>query len=141
MSWDVMVFDFGGNRKPLEEMTEDDRPRTIGSVADVRAKIDAHLPGVDWSDPTRGIYIGEGFSFGFNVGDKPETEGFMVLVRGGGDAVASLLKFAVPNGWSLLDLSTSEWIDPNDPSHAGWEGFQAFRDRALERHRSDEAGE
>ncbi len=78
------------------------------------------LPGADWSDPTWGIYDGNGFSFEFNIGnDQPDMNNFMIHVRGGGDAVSDLLKFSVPNGWSLFDCSTSEFIDPKNPSSEG----------------------
>jgi hypothetical protein len=55
----------------------------------------------------------------------------MLHVRGSGDALSAMLAFANPNGWSLLDCSTGEFLDPRDPSPEGWEGFQAFRDRVL----------
>ena len=38
MSWDVMVFDFGDNPKPMSEMTEGDQPLPLGTPAEVRAK-------------------------------------------------------------------------------------------------------
>ena len=43
----------------------------------------------------------------------------------------AVLRFAKPNGWSLLDCSTSEFLDPDNPSAEGWEGFQAFRDKVT----------
>jgi hypothetical protein len=126
-----MVFDFAGSPKPMKQMTESDRPLVMGTPAEVRKKIDNGLPGVDWSDPTWGVYFGDGFSLEFSMCDEPELNRFVVHVRGGGDAIGALLQVAVPNRWSLLDGSTGEWIDPKNPSQAGWLGFQAFRDQAL----------
>ena len=138
MSWDVMVMDFGGDPPSMDELDAADSARAMGTPHDVRLKIDAHLDGVDWSDPTWGIYRGDGFTFEFNMGDEDPKEGFMVHVRGGGDAVTTLLQFAAPNAWSLLDCSTGDFIDPDNPSREGWEGFQAFRDKALDRSDGDE---
>jgi hypothetical protein len=139
MSWDVIAFDYQGSPPPLQDWSEDLRSLPLGSPDEVRTRIDAHLPGVDWSDPAWGIYGGRGFSFEFNLGKDESIDSVMVHVRGGGDAIAALLKFATPNGWSLLDCSTTEWIDPANPSSAGWEGFQAFRDRAIESARRRES--
>ena len=126
-----MVFDFGENPKPFHELVEPDYPNVLGSSAEVRAKIDAHLPGIDWSDPTWGVLVGDGYSLEFSMREETEKRGFMIHVRGGGDPISSLLRFAVPNRWCLLDCSAGAWIDPKQPSQAGWEGFQAFRGRNL----------
>ncbi|HVW01357.1 MAG TPA: hypothetical protein VHB77_13485 [Planctomycetaceae bacterium] len=138
MSWDVMVFNVGGDPKPLEQM-DDYPPLPMGTPAEVRESIDAYLPGVDWSNPRWGLYIGDGFSFEFNMTDEAQETGFMVHVRGSGDAIGDLLKFAVPNRWSLLDCSTSEWINPQNPSQQGWAGFQAYRDKIIRQDETPDA--
>ena len=130
MSWDVYVMDYGGN--PPEVLDADTpEPAVMGTAADVRSMIDAHFKGVDWSDPSWGIFDGDGFSFEFNMRDEDEKQGFMVHVRGGGDAISGLLAFSVPNRWSVLDISTGAFIDPNDPSNEGWKKFQAYRDQVI----------
>ena len=128
MSWDVLVLNCGGN--PADEAGEE---RPLGPAARVRMSISAHLPGVDWSDPAWGVYDGDGFSIEFNTGKRSPIASIMLHVRGGGDAIPAMLAFANPNGWSLFDCSTSEFLDPENPSPEGWEGFQAFRDKAVGR--------
>ncbi len=128
MSWTVSVLG-GKEPPPLDHLPDDWRPEPLGSGEEVRRRISAHLPGVDWSDPAWGLYGGDGFTFEFNVGREEPVESFAVHVRGGGDAVADLLRFAVPNGWHLIDWSTGEYIDPRSPSEAGWVGWQAYRDK------------
>ena len=73
-------------------------PPPLGTGDEVRSRISAHLPGVDWSDPTWGLYAGDGFTFEFSVGPEEPLVSFAVHVRGGGDAIADLLRFAVPAG-------------------------------------------
>ena len=131
MSWDVMVFDFGGSPPSSENAGPDLRPKSMGTPEEVRAKIAAHLEGIDWSDPTWGLYEGPGYSFEFIMGDKQHIDGFTLAVRGEGDAIAGLLQFAKPNGWSLFDCTTGEFIEPDNPSDAGWVGFQRYRDRFI----------
>ncbi|MFL5733038.1 MAG: hypothetical protein ACJ78Q_07525, partial [Chloroflexia bacterium] len=76
MSWDVMVFDFNGPPPDLNEAPPDYQPPVMGSAAQVRERISAHLPGVDWSDPTWGDYLGEGFTIEFNMGRRETIDSF-----------------------------------------------------------------
>lgn len=39
------------------------------------------------------------------------------------------------NGWFAFDTSSGEWLDPENPSNAGWQSFQSFRDRLIEEHK------
>jgi len=116
---------------PVEQMPGDWRGESLGSEAEVREKISAVLPEVDWSDPTWGIIEGDGFSFEFNIGSEGPCDGFMIHVRGGGPVVTHLLKLAEKTGWYLLDCSQSEWLHHCKDPEAGWVGFQAYRDRVI----------
>lgn len=141
MSWDVMVLNTRGKIPPqsIEQFQESDC-EPLGSAPDVRRRLSALLPGIDWSDSTWGMYEGEGFSIEFNVGGDDPISDMMLHVRGGGDAIAAIVKFARPLGWSVLDCSTSEFLDLDNPSQEGWEGFQAFRDKVIGQHRLSDEG-
>ena len=130
MSWDVLVLNLGG-KPPPSDAADADPVGPLGPAAQVRRRIAKHLPGVDWSDPASGLYERDGFTIEFRAGDDDPIDLIMLHVRGGGDAIRALLQFANPNGWALLDCSTSEFLDPENPSAEGWEGFQAFRDKAA----------
>jgi len=131
MSWDVLVLDLAGAAPSEVDFGADFKPHSMGNAGEVRARISRHLRAVDWSDPTWGVYEGDGFSFEFNMGKEAEASSFMVHVRGGGDAVASLMRFVAPNGWSLFDCTTGEFIDAANPSDEGWKAFQGFRDTVI----------
>ncbi len=135
MSWDVSVFAAKVPAPPVAEMPDDRRGEILGTAAQVRGKISACLPQVDWSDPMWGTYERDGFSFEFNVRRQNPSNGFMVHVRGRSGAVAALLQMADRWGWYLLDCSQGEWLHHLSDAEAGWEGFQAFRDRVLGRAR------
>jgi hypothetical protein len=107
------------------------RGEPLGSQAEVRAKISDCIAGVDWSDPTWGIFDGDGYSYEFNMGTEEPCDSVMVHVRGSGSAVAPLLELGRRCNWYLLDTSQGEWMHHCDSVEAGWEGFQAFRDRAI----------
>ncbi len=131
MSWDVMVLNYGGRLSPAELLNAEP-VGPLGPTAQVRRRIAKHLPGVNWSEPAWGVYEGDGFTIEFNAGEDDPIDSMMLHVRGGGDAIAALIRFAKRNGWSLFDCSTSEFLDPENPSSEGWEGFQAFRDNAID---------
>jgi hypothetical protein len=133
MSWDVSVFASDSPPPPVAEMPADWKGAMLGRAAAVREAISAALPGVDWSEPTWGRFEGNGFSFEFNMGKDDPVDGFMIHVRGAGDAVSSLTELASTCGWYLLDTSTGEWMHHAEAPEAGWEGFQAFRDSVVKR--------
>jgi len=138
MSWDVMIFNTRGKKAPPVEQFKEDDYSPLGPAAEVRERLSASLPEIDWSDPTWGIYNRAGFSIEFNVGKDDPIESMMLHVRGGGDAIAAVATIARPLGWSALDCSTSEFLDLDSPSQEGWEGFQAFRDRVIDQYREED---
>lgn len=132
MSWDVMIFNTQGkNAQSVEQIQESDY-EPLGPAETVRQQISSLLPGIDWSDTTWGIYDVDGLSIEFNVGDDDPIANMMLHVRGGGDAIAAIVTFARPLGWSALDCSTGEFLNLDHPSQAGWEGFQAYRDKVID---------
>jgi hypothetical protein len=137
MSWDVMIFNLGGKTPPPLHELKDSDLLPLGPAEEVRHRISALLAGVDWSAPTWGLYGGDGFSIEFNVGKDDPIAHMMLHVRGGGDAIAAIAGFAKPLGWSALDCSTSDFLDLDNPSQAGWEGFQAYRDKIIKHYRDE----
>ena len=131
MSWDIAVFACESVPPPMKQMPKDWRGAVLGSQKEVREKISACLPQVNWRDPTWGMLDGDGFSFEFNVGRDEPNDGFMIHVRGGGDAVAALDRLAIHSGWFFVDCSQGEWIHHCADRQAGWTGFQNYRDRVI----------
>jgi len=130
MSWDAMIFNIRGASPPPVEQLKDGDCEPLGSAAGVRQRISSLLPGVDWSDPTWGVYSQDEFSIEFNVGKDDPIDSMVLHVRGG-DAISAITKFARPLDWSVLDCSTGEFLDLENPSPAGWKAFQAFRDQVI----------
>lgn len=52
--------------------------------------------------------------------------------------MASLRTLAEQWGWYLLNCSQSEWLHHCSDVCAGWQGFQAYRDRITQQHRPKE---
>jgi hypothetical protein len=136
MSWDVSV---------------ESRSGPMGSADQVRSKITAVLPEVDWSDPSEGFLERGSCSFQFVVLEdddldgelddeegaepepKPESgpkllDGFLISVRGDGEPLPTLAKLCKAHGWCLADAGSGEEIDLRKPSASGWQEFKTFRD-------------
>ncbi len=119
MSWDVLVFNFGGAPPPtVLEMTEAGdgwRPPTMGTAAQLRARISAVLPSVCWNPlsvwledterreasglsplPMPGTYVDitEGYVLEFfplhNASDDETLHCFTIAVRGTGNPLPLL---------------------------------------------------
>lgn len=132
MSWDVMLFNYHGSPPAdFESLPKDHRPDPLGAAADVRLSISRYLPEIDWTDPTWGIYTGDTFTIEFNPGTDDPIESMMLHVRGRGDALSTIARFASPNRWSLLDCTTGKLLDQENPSDQGWRAFESFRDEIV----------
>lgn len=136
MSWDVMIFNTRGSKPPPIEQFQEIHYEPLGPAAGVRQRLSNLLPGIDWSDTTWGIYESGGLSIEFNVGKDDPIGDMMLHVRGVGDAIAAIVAIARPLGWSALDCSTSKFLDLDNPSQVGWEGFQAFRNKIIAKSRN-----
>jgi len=131
MSWDLSFCAADSPPPPVEKMPSDWEGSPFGILAEVRNKISACLPAVNWSDPEWGRYKGPGYSLEFNIGKDDSSYGFMVHVRGSGDAVSELLKIAEKYNWYVLDTPQGEWLHHCHDQHSGWREFQEYRDRIL----------
>ncbi|MAT71238.1 MAG: hypothetical protein CMJ58_17140 [Planctomycetaceae bacterium] len=131
MSWDIFVFASEVPPPPVDEMPESWSWQPLGSQDEVRDKINKCIPNIDWSDPSWGVFDGNGFSYEFSVGKTDPCDSIAVHVRGGGDAVALLLRLGDATGWYLLDTSQPEWIHHCSDPNSGWVRFQAFRDQVI----------
>lgn len=127
MAWQIVVVKLTGE-SPLIQEPSDDQSIPLGTPDEVRRQISNCLPSVDWSDPRAGRVIpdDEGFTLTFKVRDKEIVTGFVIDVRGDSAAMPILIKVAKANGWQLYDCSAS-WIDLDNPSYAGWEGYDRLR--------------
>ncbi len=130
MSWDVLIMKTDG-KTSVRELPTDFMPQPLGDAEELRRRLSARFASLDWSDPAWGTFDGDGFSIEFNFTESGPVDGFMLHVRGDGDAVSTIVAMCKQFGWQALDCSTSEFIDLDDPSLEGWNGFRTFRDRAV----------
>ncbi len=132
MSWDVLLQSLPPEIRSLDEIPADYAPPSLGSRADLIARIAARLPSVDFSDPAWGRLEGESFSIELNLGSESVTQSLMLHIRGGGEALGVVREICEALRCPAIDCSEGGLIDFGSP-HAseGWQRWCAYRDRVL----------
>jgi hypothetical protein len=123
MSWDAVLFRIKGKLRPIEEMDDDDY-LPLGLHKEVVSAILASFPTATRKKPTQLIYTEGDLSIEFIPQGRNPVESVLLEVRGEGDPISPLLDLATRNGWVMLDASTSEFIDADNPSDEGYGGYR-----------------
>ena len=127
--------------KSVSDLPDDYKPKPLSDAAHLRDKLAAFFGGaLDWSDPAWGHLDNKHFSYEFNFTESGVVDGFMLHIRGGGDAVSPIVAMCKHFGWQAVDTSEGDFINLDHPSTDGWDGFRAFRDRVIDRARDSSGG-
>jgi hypothetical protein len=127
MSWDLVLQN--GVAATNSDALADAACPPLGAPGSVRALISSVHPDVDWSDPAWGVLDSDAWSIEFNMGNAETIDSIMLHVRGSGDPLPAIVALCTKTGWTALDLSTGQLLDPRKPSSRGWMDFQSFRDQ------------
>jgi len=127
MSWDVALVRIRGVFHPIDEVEEADY-LPLGDPASVRKAIRSTFPTAEWSNSDWAVYCGKDFQIEFSLSGVASHNAIVLHVHGTGDPIRPLLKLTESNGWLAVDCSTGQFIDPQNPSYHGWEGFKALLD-------------
>jgi hypothetical protein len=126
MSWDAVILRIHGPIRPAEEVAESEY-LPLGSLESAAAAIRSAFPSVEWDDSTHAC--GSLDADTAIMFDLDEVEGYSfihVSVSGSLDPIPSLLALVNANSWVILDIQTSEFIDPANPSRQGWLGYRSL---------------
>ena len=121
MSRDAVLLRVGPGVHSIEEMDEE---LPLGMRKAVLDAILAVFPACERESPTRLTYVAGDLSIQFALHGGSTVDSVTVEVRGEGDPVSPLLELARRNGWVVLDVSTSEFIDPERPQDSGYAGYR-----------------
>jgi len=136
MSWDVLVFNFDGPVPPDETLKQKGyQPPPLGTAHLVREKISRSVPGIDWSNPGWGILRMGSLLIEFGLQEDGIVDCLGIHVYGRGNPMPVIQHICSDNGWSAFDTSSGDWLDYENPSDAGWQSFQSFRDNLIEEHK------
>jgi hypothetical protein len=136
VSWDVMVFDFKGQRITIEQMQLPGfRPPEMGLWSEIKAKLSACLPAIEWKAPEWGCALYRDGGVHLELPEFLEDPVCCFTLRfrtgAGGDPIPVLTRLMEAYDWSLLDMSTGIFLDPDNPSDVGWSGFRSYCSRVV----------
>jgi hypothetical protein len=132
MSWDISIQDIPRDITSVTDIPDDFQPRPIGPRDALIARICEALPATDFSDPTWGVLVQSEFTIEFNMGKQNICDDFMLHVRGGGSAMATIVRLLEHLQLRGFDCQTGDFfsIDEAEKSFGQW---QKFRDQAIGR--------
>jgi hypothetical protein len=133
VSWDVFIMRFPKGLQSSDEIPVDWNPEELGTVAAVRAAIEAALPDTTWDSTGWGRGTGNGFSVEvFLSGDDDDLiNGFTLGFRGGGEAAQ--LAMALAEKFSARALGSGKFLTPDTAGEALRE-WHRYRDQTIGRH-------
>lgn len=120
MSWDIFVQDLPAAAKSVADIRADFRPASIGKRSELVEKIKEVVPTADFSDPSRGLIDGDGWSIEVSITSE-DCRGFALHVRGKDAAVGAVAEILQHLNFRALDSETGEFFV------AGAEAIEAFR--------------
>lgn len=132
MSWDISIQDLPADAKTVADIPDDYQPSPLGPRSEVIARIQQILPNADFKDPTWGNLDGGDFSIEFNMGADEICDGFMLHVRGGGNAMATVARLLEHLKLRGIDCQTGDFF-ACEAAEASFGEWQAFRDRAIQK--------
>lgn len=138
MSWDISIQDLPEGAVTVDEIPDDFQPAPLGPRSQVIDDILRVVPDVDFTDPTWGMLERPTFSIEFNMGSEEVCEGFMLHVRGGGDAILLIDGLLRALGLRGLDCQSGDFFSL-DAAGETFEGWQQFRDGVVPQTDSDHA--
>jgi hypothetical protein len=130
MSWDISIQDLPRDVQSIADIPNDYRPSPLGPRAAVIARIQEVLPDVDFSDPTWGMFERQDFSIEFNMGAKEICDGFMLHVRGGGNAIETVARLLHHLQLRGIDCQTGDFFSV-EAALGSFGQWQAYRDRVI----------
>lgn len=128
MSWDVAIVKINGTFRPIDEVESSDFI-SMGTHAEVVEAIRQAFPEAQWSeDELSALFDGAEFSIEFDLAPLEESQSIILQVRGGSDPISAILKLTNTQNWVAVDCSLGSFIDPENPSAEGWEGYRELAD-------------
>ncbi len=126
LSWDVFLY--SEDPRPC---SKDAHPPPLGTEAEIRARLAATLPDLEWMDENRGrCEIPEGI---LDLSYDAEQQGIifiLVELRGGPGVLAATVQLCRDHGWVAWRCDSRTLLNLASPANPSWEEYQTERARA-----------
>jgi hypothetical protein len=146
MSWDVIIAKTADPN--FVKPSEDAGLLPLGNLNEVKVKLSAFDPKIEWASATQGHTIVGKISLEILLLGKTPERGaprttatslagsddvwsIGISARGEGDPVALVTMLAKTNSWSVADSQDGGWMDLNAPSLKSWKAFSEYRNEVF----------
>jgi hypothetical protein len=102
LSWDVILMPVPPGVERMADVPEDHRAAPLGTHDEVMARLRDALPGVVFSEASRGLVRGEDYSLELNLGTGALVKAVIAHVQGGEAALPAIRRAAEALGVSAL---------------------------------------
>ncbi|MGW7552615.1 hypothetical protein [Streptomyces rimosus] len=133
MSWDVCIMRFPPGIASVEEISHDWNPPSLGTGREIRAALDACLPGIVYTEDGWGDYEGPGFSLSTPVkeADDAPVTGVGLFIHGDCETAAHAT-LAVADKLNARAVATgTEGFLTADSARSAFDAWRAYRDRIV----------
>jgi hypothetical protein len=135
VSWDVLVMVAPDEYETMHDLPMDFEPQPLGEAASLLPRLRERFPSFDVDDTGWGYLAGDGWGMEISIGSNDPIRSIMLYVRGsGGDEVIDVIAdLAEVVGGRAMDLSEGIFLKRGSGSASGWQAFQEYRDRVINR--------
>ncbi|MBK5258389.1 MAG: hypothetical protein JJE51_02275 [Thermoanaerobaculia bacterium] len=118
MSWDVFIQHLPMSARRVADIPDEYEGKVLGTRDEVIAKIRAKFPDADFSDPSWGTLVRDGYSIDICVNGDDIATAITLHVRGADGAVDAVNTLIAALGARALDSWTSEIYEPAIALHS-----------------------
>jgi len=129
MSWQVLLMEYPAEARSVKDVPLPYRHQKLGEREALAARLKEPFPGIEFEEPTWGVYTGNGFSIQVDLGEEPEVDHLTLHVQGGGeDALRMIWQATRMLGVRAVDVLTGELLNFEEDAHGfrAWRGLDAF---------------
>jgi hypothetical protein len=130
MSWDISIQHLPESATCVDEIPDDFRPSPLGPRSQVISDIQRVIPDVDFTDPSWGMLDRPTFTIEFNMGSEDICDGYMLHVRGGGDAMRLIDQLLSSLRLRGFDCQSGDFFRLEEAGGT-FQQWQDFRDRVV----------
>lgn len=131
MSWDIYIQDLPPDATSVRDIPDNFRPQPIGQRSVLIEKILEVFPNADFSDPSRGLIRGDGFSIVVGVGKEIVTS-IALFVRGMNLEVVDLIERLLSDlNLRALDGGSKTGFFDAEASRSSFQQWVQYRDHVI----------
>lgn len=128
MSWNLYLL-----KEKFDSSTvrPDYHPPTLGKRSDLISKLKHILPNLNFENESWGILEENGYSIGFDMGNKEYVDTIRLEIRGSGKPIKIIQTIMADLKWECYDFSSGKFMELGNLRDDNWLNFQNYREKTI----------